>query len=164
MLRKILFGGIRENAVSVDLGLLLLRVSAGLALCVVFDKFLPQNGAWGPPDWFIADVDKMGFPSPTFFAWCAVVSEFFGGILLVVGLLTRPAAFFAMITTFVAAFLFHEEILGDGLLAATFFAISLSLLLTGPGAMSLDFFLAGGEHPLEGHSQTHDMKQVESVA
>jgi len=68
-------------------------------LCTVFEKFLPRDGVWGPQPWFINDVAKMGFPLPTFFAWCAVLAEFFGGILLMLGLMTRPAALANAITT-----------------------------------------------------------------
>ena len=53
--RRVLFGGLRGNAISVDIGLLILRVVAGLALCTVFEKLLPREGRWGPQDWFIAD-------------------------------------------------------------------------------------------------------------
>ena len=36
--------------------------------------------------------------APTFFGWAAILSEFVGGILLAVGLLTRPAAAFSFAT------------------------------------------------------------------
>ncbi len=77
MLRRLLFGGVRGNAVTVDLGLAILRIATGLALCTIFDKLLPVNGVWGPKPQFIEDVANMGFPSPTSFAWMAVVGEFF---------------------------------------------------------------------------------------
>ena len=37
-------------------------------------------------------VAGMGFPAPSFFAWAASIAEFFGGILVALGFLTRPAA------------------------------------------------------------------------
>ena len=140
-LPTLLFGRINRNGLSVDIGLTLLRVATGLALCTIFEKFLPRNGVWGPQDWFIKDVAKMGFPLPAFFAWCAVLSEFFGGILLVAGFLTRPAAFFNAVTTFVAAFIYHKDIGKDGVVAAAFFVMTLTLLFTGPGRFSLDGLL-----------------------
>lgn len=70
------------GSLSIDFGLLLIRLATGILLCTVFEKFLPRDGRWGPQDWFIVDVAKMGFPFPVFFAWCAVLSEFFGGIVL----------------------------------------------------------------------------------
>ncbi len=127
----------------VNLGLAIIRVVTGLALCIAFEKVLPRVGVWGPQQWFVEDVAKMGFPAPGFFAWCAALSEFVGGILLVLGLLTRPAAFFNAITTFVAAFVFHKgDVTGSGLLATIFFALSVTILFAGPGSLSLDALLS----------------------
>lgn len=138
-MRRLVFGQPLNSGWQLSLGLAIARVVVGLALCVVFEKFLPRDGVWGPQDWFVADVAKMGFPAPRFFAWCATISEFFGGLLLVVGLWTRPAAFFNALTTFVAAFVFHQgDVTGKGLLATLFFALTASLCLTGPGPFSLD--------------------------
>jgi putative oxidoreductase len=137
------FGGLRGNAIAVDVGLLILRVVSGLALCTVFEKVLPREGRWGPQDWFISDVAKMGFPLPVAFAWVAVLSEFVGGILLILGLLARPAALMNAGTTFVAAFLYHHgDISNSGLMAFIFFAITLSLTIAGPGRFSADAFLS----------------------
>lgn len=140
--RACVFGSPFPASLSIDSGLFLIRLATGLLLCTVFEKFLPRDGRWGPQDWFIADVAKMGFPFPVFFAWCAVLSEFFGGILLVFGLLSRPAAFFNAVTTFVAAFVFHKgDVSGSGLLGTVFFAVTMGLTLTGPGRISLDYLL-----------------------
>lgn len=145
---KFLLGSPQPRSLSIDLGLFIIRLAAGLMLCTVFEKFLPREGRWGPQDWFINDVRKMGFPFPAFFAWCAVVSEFVGGILLALGLLARPAAFFNAITTFVAAFIFHRgDVSGSGLLATVFFALTLALTLSGPGRISMDYILIRWIHP-----------------
>lgn len=138
--RTILWGAPFPRVVSTDVGLLVIRLATGLLLCTVFEKFLPRDGRWGPQDWFIADVAKMGFPFPAFFAWCAVLSEFFGGILLAIGWFARPAAIFNAITTFVAAFIFHKgDVSGSALLGTVFFASTMGLAWTGPGRVSLDF-------------------------
>lgn len=138
-MRRLVFGQPLNSSWQLSLGLAIARAVVGLALCVVFEKVLPRDGVWGPQDWFVADVAKMGFPVPRFFAWCAALSEFVGGLLLVLGLWTRPAAFFNAVTTFVAAFLFHHgDVTGKGLLATLFFALTTSLCLTGPGFLSLD--------------------------
>ncbi len=140
LVRFLILGSPFPRSISIDLGVLLIRLITGLLLCTVFEKFLPREGRWGPQDWFIADVAKMGFPVPIFFAWCAVLSEFFGGILLALGLLARPAAFFNAITTFVAAFIFHEgDVSGSALLGTVFFALTMGLTLTGPGRISIDY-------------------------
>lgn len=140
IIRSLGLGSPFPRSISTDFGLLLIRLATGILLCTVFEKFLPREGRWGPQDWFIADVAKMGFPFPIFFAWCAVLSEFFGGILLALGLFARPAAFFNAITTFVAAFVFHKgDVSGSALLGTVFFASTIGLTFTGPGRVSIDY-------------------------
>ena len=143
LLRSLSFGSPFPKSISIDLGLSLIRLATGILLCTVFEKFLPREGRWGPQEWFIADVAKMGFPFPAFFAWCAVLSEFFGGILLALGLFARPAAFSNAITTFVAAFVFHKgDVSGSALMGTVFFAATMGLTLTGPGRLSVDYLLS----------------------
>ncbi len=121
------------------MGLFILRVVAGLAFMLVFEKVLPRDGIWGPQEWFVADVAAMGFPFPEFFAWAAALSEFIGGMLLIVGLFTRPAALLNAVVTFVAAFLQHGgDIAQTGLTAFVFLTITTTLLLCGPGRFSID--------------------------
>lgn len=127
------------RSVAADAGHLLLRLFIGVALCTIFEKLLPRLGVWGPPSWFVQDVADMGFAFPLLFAWAAVLSEFVGGVLLIVGLATRPAAFLIAVTTGVAAFVEHRgDIAGEGLLAFTFFVLSVVLILIGPGRWSAD--------------------------
>ena len=139
---QLFLGSTRSASWPASVGLLILRVGAGFLLVTVFEKFLPRDGVWGPQQWFVDDVAKMGFPMPRVFAWAAVLSEFIGGILLMLGLLARPAAFFIAVTTFVAAFVYHKQPLQQGLPAVIYFFMSLSLVLTGPGRISLDSLLA----------------------
>lgn len=142
MLKRILFGGGESNTLSTDISLLLFRITCGLPLMTVFEKLFPRDGRWGPQDWFIADVAEMGFPLPAFFAWCAVLSEFFGGILIMLGLGTRPASLFVAITVFVAAFVYHDmDLTGKGLHATIFLFMSTALLTSGAGRFSLDRFI-----------------------
>lgn len=134
-----MFRRVAAGSVGPDAGLLLLRVFVGVALCTIFEKLLPRLGVWGPQDWFVQDVADMGFVFPLFFAWAAVLSEFVGGALLVLGLMTRTAALFIAVTTGVAAFVHHRgDLFGNGLLALTFFVLSVVVLLTGPGRWSVD--------------------------
>ena len=123
-------------------GLALLRVYTGLAFCLVFEKLFPKNGIWGPQEWFVSDVGHMGFPFPAFFAWLAVCIEFFGGVLLVLGLWTRWAALANAGVTFVAAIIYHKgDIAQSGLMAFTFFILCTGIFLSGPGRYSLDKYL-----------------------
>lgn len=142
-LRRVLTYGIQGNAVTVDLGLAILRILVGLAFITVFEKFLPREGVWGPQQWFIEDVAEMGFPVPSIFAWLAVLSEFIGGLLLVVGFGTRLAALANCIVTGTAAFIFHNGDIGrSGLTATVFLAMCTTLLIAGPGRLSLDGYLS----------------------
>jgi putative oxidoreductase len=141
-IKAFLLGGNQQNSISQNIGFLLLRFFVGLALCTVFEKFFPKNGIWGPQEWFIQDTTNMGFPFPTFFAWVAVLSEFFGGILLMVGLFTRPSALLNIIVTFTATFIYHKgDIGGAGLLSLYFMIMCVCVLLFGPGKFSLDYLI-----------------------
>lgn len=143
MIRRILFGGGARNQFGTDIGLLFLRVIAGLSMMTIFEKLLPRDGIWGPQDWFVSDVAEMGFPAPLFFAWCAVLAEFVGGFLVLVGLLTRPATVFLGFTMFVAAFIHHDmDLFNKGLKATIFLGLYVSLFCSGAGRYSADMFLS----------------------
>jgi putative oxidoreductase len=76
------------------------------------------------------------------FAWYAVLTNFFGGILLVLGFLARPAALLNSITMCVAAFVHYKgDVFGAGFMPAVFFAMTLGLTLAGPGRISIDYGL-----------------------
>jgi putative oxidoreductase len=141
-IKAFLLVGNRQNSNGQNIGFFLLRFFVGLALCTVFEKFFPKNGIWGPQEWFIQDTANMGFPFPIFFAWIAVLSEFFGGILLMLGLFTRPAALLNVLVTFTASFIYHKGDIGNaGLLSFFFMIMCLCILLFGPGKFSLDYFI-----------------------
>jgi len=82
---------------------------------------------------------QMGLPFPEVLAWAAALSEFAGGILIVLGLFTRPAAFFVFVTMSVAAFKAHAaDPLQVKELALAYWTISGFLILAGAGKYSLD--------------------------
>lgn len=81
----------------------------------------------------------MGFPLPALFAWAAALSELGGGLLLAIGLLTRPAALTVLITMLVAAFVRNAGApFGDRELALLYGIAALLFLLAGAGRYSLD--------------------------
>ncbi len=142
-IKNFLFGNNQKNSIGQDIGFLCLRFFVGLALCTVFEKFFPINGIWGPQEWFIQDTASMGFPFPVFFAWVAVLSEFLGGILLMLGLFTRPAALLNVLVTFTATFLYHKgDIGGSGMLSFLFMIMCTCILLFGPGKFSLEYLMS----------------------
>ena len=83
-------------------------------------------------------------------ALAAGSAEFFGGIALLIGLLTRPAALVLAITMLVAIFTVHFP---NGLFMSNngyefglaLLAISVALALNGGGKLSLDRKLSGAE-------------------
>lgn len=95
-------------------------------------------------------VDSLGFPLPALFAWAAKLSEFVGGICLILGALTRPAALFIAVTMGVAAFIAHASdpwlLLAPATkakeMALLYFAAALTLLCTGPGPVAMDTWLS----------------------
>lgn len=120
-----------------DLGLLVLRVFAGLGLALAHGL-----GKIPPSERFISGVIEMGFPLPGVFAWAAGLSEFVGGILLAIGLLTRPAAFFVLVTMFVAAFIRQAgDPFGERELALLYGAVAVLFLFAGSGRFGLDALL-----------------------
>lgn len=133
-LRAALVSGARVGSPAADLGLLLLRVIAGLALALAHGM-----GKVPPSERFIGRVAEMGLPGPELFAWLAATAEFGGGILLALGLLTRPAALLICGTMLVVALLAHAgDPFGDREKAVLFGAIALLYLLAGAGRYSLD--------------------------
>ncbi len=111
---------------------------------------------WSPPDnnlglfevafWFPQDVAAYGgifAMFPAFFAWMGAFSEAVGGLLLVLGLLTRPAAFLVCCTMLVAMFLQQfQEGLWNMMPAMGFLWACLPPLVLGSGRFGLDYLLA----------------------
>ena len=136
-IREILFGGTGGGSKTADIGLALLRVLAGVAMAINHGAGKIQD-----PSKVIGGAERLGFPAPTFFGWMAAISEFFGGILLALGLATRPAAFLLACTMFTAAFVAHAS---DNFArrepALLFLFIALLYLLAGSGRYGVDALL-----------------------
>lgn len=138
-----------------DALLLVPRLVCGYLLTANFgaDKFgLP----WSPPDnnlglfevafWFPQDVAAYGglfALFPVFFAWMGAFSEAIGGLLLVLGLQTRIAAFLVICTMLVAIFMQQlNQGLWNTLPAAGFLWACMPALVLGSGLFGLDYLLA----------------------
>jgi putative oxidoreductase len=88
-------------------------------------------------------MESIGLAPGYLMALMAGSAEFFGGLLLIVGFLTRPTSFVLAITMIVAIFSVH---IGNGLFMASngyefalaLFAMSVSLMFSGAGKLSLD--------------------------
>jgi len=116
------------------LGWTLVRVTFGVML--VLAHGIPK--ATGDMASFAGRVGSLGFPFPTFFAWCAVLTEIVGGVLIAVGLFTRPAAALAAFTMIVAAFRHRPDPFTLMEKPLLFLTVFVALILAGAGPWSLD--------------------------
>ena len=117
--------------------LALARVFIGLTMA-----FAHGMGKLPPPQMMIDGVGAMGFPAPMLFAWAAALSEFLGGILIALGLFTRPAAIGWIFTMGVAAFVAHgADPFAKKEMALLYLAFSVLLVGTGAGRFSIDAIL-----------------------
>jgi putative oxidoreductase len=92
----------------------------------------------------------MNHASPTTMGGAAGIIELIGGVLLVIGLCTRPAAFIASGMTAVAYFYSHAPrgffpLLNGGELAVLYCFVFLYLAAASGGAISADRLLRGKE-------------------
>lgn len=84
--------------------------------------------------------NQAGIPIPGLFAWVVSLTEFLGGIAILLGILTRWAAIGLAITMVVAVFTvtLKQGLLGGYDINLALLALSLTLLLAGPGKLSLE--------------------------
>jgi len=134
-----------------------------LVLGVVFfahgaQKMLGWFGGYGFHGTMGFFTQKMGIPAP--FAFLAICAEFFGGLGLLVGLLSRIAAFGIIVNMLVAIATVH---LANGFFMNWFgnkkgegfeyhllaIALGLAILIKGAGALSLDRLLSGSSEQQE---------------
>lgn len=120
-----------------DLALLVLRLGFGLGM-IYHGYGKVAAGADGT----IAFATAAGFPLPVLFGWAAALSEFLGGLGLLLGLLTRPSAFFIACTMTAAVLIRHaEDPFGQKEKALAYLVAALALLIAGAGQYSLDRYL-----------------------
>lgn len=132
------------NTTLLNISLLLLRCTVGIILFMAgAGKVLGWFGGQGIEATIDLFVKEMGI-SP-FLAYLSCYTEFIGGFLLIVGLLTRPAAFAIMINMLVAALItLPNGFLKGASYPFSFLMSSIIILLAGPMAYSLDAWLLSG--------------------
>ena len=142
------FAGRSIGSPAADAGLAVLRIVAFLLLA-----FLHGLGKVPPQEGFVGMVGGLGFPAPMLFAWLAAFAEVGGALLLVIGLLSRPAALLLVVHfTFVVLIAHGGDPLGDRELPILFGTTALMFLLTGPGRYSVDALIGGGRRTDAGRS------------
>jgi putative oxidoreductase len=116
-----------------DRALLLLRLlSGGVFVAFGLGKFINHGSE-------LASFEAYGLPAPAAFVIVIGVIELVGGLLLVLGTLTRPAAFALagdMVGAIVVSGIARGEVVSLTFAPAELVAM-LVLLWTGPGALSL---------------------------
>jgi putative oxidoreductase len=136
-MKRLIFGTTPEAQVSNEFTITLLRVFAGLAMALThgFGK-IPPN------EMFVNGVSSMGLPAPELFAWLAAITEFGGGILLAIGLMTRPVALLLSSTMLIAGFIVHSaDPFNVKEMAFLYLVIYLVFLTRGSGKWSLDHLI-----------------------
>lgn len=133
-IKTILFGTTMDS----NWGTLILRVFIGAAMMTHgFPKM------FGGLEGFTEFVASLGVPAPGLMAFLAAFAESFGALLLLIGLLTRPAAFMIACTMAVAALGAHGS---DGFSgqekAWLYFVPCLFFVLKGAGKWSLDALIS----------------------
>lgn len=136
------FFSVPKQSTFADFALLLLRVAAGVAFMLHGWGKVQNPFGWMGPDAF----------APPVFQALAALSEFGGGLALVLGLLT-PLASMGIASTMGVAFYVHAVMRGDPFvakgggpayeLAVIYFSIAVLLIALGPGRLSLDRALFG---------------------
>jgi putative oxidoreductase len=141
---KTLFGNIISGRAAT--GLFIIRFVVGAALMFHGWGKIRQPFNWMGPD----------APVPGFLQALAALSEFGGGLALIIGLLTPLAAFGIACTMLFAIFGYHlrsghpfVNLTGGPSyeLAAVYLATALLVIIAGPGKVSLDALIFGAKHP-----------------
>lgn len=141
----------------VSAGLLLLRLVVGLAFTFHGSGKIQNPFGWMGPN----------ASMPGIFQALAAISEYAGGMALMLGLLT-PLASFGLVCTMVVAIRLHAFVLHDPFvakgpgsgsyeLATVYLSVALLMLFAGPGCFSVDRILFGEEALCEpGSDQTKE--------
>jgi putative oxidoreductase len=121
-----------------DYGVLVLRLFFGITLALAHGW-----GKLGGLGAFTDVVASKGVPLPSVLAPAAALSEVVGGLLMAIGLFTRPAAVVVLTTMLVAGFYIHAaDPFMKKELAFAYAAAARSVVLSGPGRFSVDSRLA----------------------
>ncbi|MEQ9297905.1 MAG: DoxX family protein [Cyclobacteriaceae bacterium] len=87
-------------------------------------------------------LSSLGIPFPTVMSWAYVLTEFIGGILLIIGFKVRLVSIPLIITFLVAYFLVHAgDSYENSFQALQMLAVSIFFLVNGAGKFSVDQIL-----------------------
>ncbi|MCB9810583.1 MAG: DoxX family protein [Candidatus Nomurabacteria bacterium] len=129
------FDDVRPAACDVDYALLVARIATGVFFTVHgYSKFFGEAGLAG----FAGMLANHGFPIVDIFAFLVAFAELFGGIALILGVMTRFWSLWLAIIAFVAWWTIKSFNIGAaGDLDVLALGLTIALLIAGPGAVSL---------------------------
>ena len=131
---------------SLSTGILILRLTIGILLFMAGSgKALAWFGGYGAEK-SLQFYNQMGFS--TFLGYLSIYTEFIGGLLLVIGLFTRFAAFAVTINMAVATIvsLPHGFMGPSGAQTPFIFLMcAIVILITGPMVYSIDYVMINGD-------------------
>lgn len=110
----------------------------GVAMVFIFHGY---NKLFGPgaPQKMVDYLSRIGMPLPTALAYMAGGAEFFGGIMVGLGLLTRQASLFLIIMMLIAIFFVHRnDPYREMEHAVQMLVLSIGTLYSGSGSFSLE--------------------------
>ncbi len=121
-----------------DTGLLVIRLITGALMIYHGWEVFDAEKMNGYSKW----MTDLRFPATALMAYLGKGSELAGGILLLIGWLTRPAAILLAITMLSVAFgMGHGKIFTDDQHPFLFVVLSLVFVYTGAGKYSVDHYL-----------------------
>ena len=122
-----------------------LRVALGTVFMA--HGWAKMQGPLGTPEGF--NIDSWGWPYPVLWVWAVASIEFFGGLLVIVGLFTRFAA--ASIAGVMALAILkvklNQGFVGGFELELTLLMIAFTLVIIGGGKFSVDYEILGWGAP-----------------
>lgn len=133
------------------LGSMVVRITLAIPLIVAgAGKLLGVGPKASGIDGFAGMLAGMGVPAPELAAWAVGSIELVGGLLILIGLFTRMAAVLAAVVMAAATVFVHVPngfVAGDGGFEYTLVLalIAVSLVISGPGALSLERAVFGRE-------------------
>lgn len=115
-----------------DWALLILRVALGIVF--VYHGYGKLFGNNPGMDKFIQMVAGIGFPAPALFAYLAALSEFVGGIAIILGIYTHVFGTLIAIVMLVAFLIVKKAKIPSGDADLSLFAMAVAIVLAGPGS------------------------------
>lgn len=126
-----------------DKGLLIFRIVLGLIFIIHgAGKLFNFGPAASGMVSFTGFLSGIGVPFPTVMAWIAALVQFFGGIFLIVGFMTRISSSLIAFEMLVAVWLTFEKgfssMNGGYEYALALMVFAIALMMCGPGRFSID--------------------------